>query len=404
MKQVITFLLLLASLTFQAQVNDLLIARNTGKFPIWNGDTIRVFGFTKALKAEVKIPGPTLIYNEGDSVTIDLWNVSQGAPHTIHLHGLDVNQANDGVPHLSFDVAHMDHGFYHFIAPHPGTYLYHCHVVSTIHVQAGMYGLIIIRPSDGSYTTWDGGHKYDKEVSWMTSELDTNWHKDDVLEHPHDTGTHIMPVKIPEFHPQHFLVNGLSKQQLSDSTVSISSSANEKVYLRIANIGYYGNKIKIPSGFNARVVSSDGRPLPTEEVSDSLTIYPGERYSLLLQATSQFAGNITIDYFNLNTGITASSQSVPVAVNGFFTTQEKQFPKLALYPNPANTIVTFEMGDFDPISWRLYDVVGNLHPISINKKDEGQYWCGIHHLPKGCYYIKATDKNGQTVSATLIRQ
>lgn len=404
MKKIALLLLLAVGLNGLAQVNDLLIARNTGKYPIWNGDTLRVFGFTKALKAEVKIPGPTLVYNEGDSITLDLWNVSQGAPHTIHLHGLDVDQANDGVPHLSFDVAHMDHGYYRFKAPHAGTYLYHCHVVSTIHVQAGMYGLIIIRPSDGSFTTWNGGHTYNSEMSWMTSELDTNWHKDDVLEHPHDTGMHIMPVKIPEFHPQHFLVNGLSQQQLSDSTVSISSSVNEKVYLRMANIGYYGNKVKIPSGFNARIVSSDGRPLRTEEISDSLIIYPGERYSILLQASSQFNGSITVDYFNLNTGITANTQSVPVVVNGFFKTTEPDLPTLRAYPNPANTTVNFEMDDFKPVKWQLHDVIGNQHQISFSKKSEGQYSCNIQHLPQGCYYIQAFDINGKMISTTLIRQ
>ena len=120
----------------QQDLNFLLIARNTGEKILTNNDTIRVFGFAQSLGEQPGVPGPTLEMNEGDSVHIDLWNVSQGAPHTIHLHGLDVDQQNDGVPHLSFDVHHMDHGYYHFKAPHAGTYLYHCHVASTIHVHS----------------------------------------------------------------------------------------------------------------------------------------------------------------------------------------------------------------------------------------------------------------------------
>ena len=98
----------------QQTVNELIIARNTGKKVLANMDTIRVFGFAQDLLYNPNVPGPTITANEGDSVHLDLWNVSQGAPHTIHLHGLDVDQQNDGVPHLSFDVAHMDHGFLSF--------------------------------------------------------------------------------------------------------------------------------------------------------------------------------------------------------------------------------------------------------------------------------------------------
>ncbi len=403
MKKVALALMLCLAFSGMAQVNDLLIARNTGKYPIHTGDTIRVFGFTRALKEEVKIPGPTLVYNEGDSVTIDLWNISQGAPHTIHLHGLDVDQANDGVPHLSFDVAHMDHGFYRFKAPHAGTYLYHCHVVSTIHVQAGMYGLIIIRPADGSNTTWSGGHSYDRDISWMTSELDTNWHKDDVLEHPHDTGMHIMKVEIPEFHPQHFLVNGLSQNQLSDSSVALYSTVNEQLYLRIANIGYYGNKVHFPAGYNVQIVSSDGRPLPTPEVSDSLTIYPGERYGILLKATSQFTGNISVDYFDLNTNAVKNTQSVPAVVQGYFSQPEPSLAQLTAYPNPAGSDLALYTGDFIAVKWIVTDITGTPHPLTITASDAHSFRCNVERLPAGCYFFQAINKNGETIRTTVLK-
>ena len=150
MKTFFVFVFFVAtSLSAMAQevVNHLLIARNLGEKVMHDGLSLRTFGFAQTLNEQPPIPGPTLYANEGDSVVLDLFNVSQGAPHTIHLHGLDVNQENDGVPHLSFEVHHMDHGFYYFVAPHPGTYFYHCHVVSSIHVQAGMYGVFIVKPS-----------------------------------------------------------------------------------------------------------------------------------------------------------------------------------------------------------------------------------------------------------------
>ena len=300
--------------------NDLdvfLIARNTGAKVLANNDTIRVFGFAESLAAEPGVPGPTIIANEGDSVHIDVWNVSQGAPHTIHLHGLDVDQQNDGVPHLSFDVPHMTHGFYHFKAPHAGTYLYHCHVASTIHVQAGMYGLIIIKPTDGGNTTWNGGHSFTNDHSFFLSEIDTTWHTDSVLMHEHDTSLTVNPVTLPQYHPQFFLINGFSDQQLIEQDVTISTSVNQVDYVRLANIGYYGTRVIFPSGLNARIISSDGRPLNVEEITDTTYIYPGERYGVLIEPDSEFQDEIQFEYFDLNTMILKNTQVVPVSVAEF---------------------------------------------------------------------------------------
>lgn len=79
------FISLIGKSYAQQDVNLFLIARNTGQKVLANNDTIRIFGFAQSLGAQPGVPGPTLYANEGDSVHIDLWNVSQGAPHTIHL-------------------------------------------------------------------------------------------------------------------------------------------------------------------------------------------------------------------------------------------------------------------------------------------------------------------------------
>jgi len=116
---------LILSLDVYSQQVRQIIGRNVGWKTLSDGNNVRVFGFADNLSQYPDVPGPTLEFTEGDSVIIDFWNISQGAPHTIHLHGLDVNQENDGVPHLSFEVHHMEHGFYRFRAPAAGTYLYH---------------------------------------------------------------------------------------------------------------------------------------------------------------------------------------------------------------------------------------------------------------------------------------
>ena len=198
------------------------------QFELYDGNQIYMMGYTTTIGGAIKAPSPTLNFKEGDSVRIDMWNLSQGPPHTIHLHGLDVNQENDGVPALSFAVEHDDTGSYFFKVPHPGTYIYHCHETSVLHVQAGMYGLVIVRPQSADTLTWENGYSFHREYAWMTSEIDTNWQVDSIINHPHDTTatTHL----ILDYNPQHFLVNGMSEHQLDNSSAEIVGGEGDTYY------------------------------------------------------------------------------------------------------------------------------------------------------------------------------
>lgn len=321
--QMDTTVMLISKVDFQPQ------------YPLHDGNLVELMGYTKTIGGALVLPSPTLEFKEGDSVNLNFWNLSQGAPHSIHLHGLDVNQANDGVPMLSFDVAHDDTGSYYFKAPHPGTYLYHCHVTSVVHVQGGMYGMVIVRPQSADTLTWEGGYSFHSERAWLLSELDTNWHHDSILHHPHDTMS--MEHVILPYHPQHFLVNGKSENQLLGN-VQLNTSVGETVYARLANIGYYANRVIFPSQLHAKSIDSDGRPLPSEVVSDTVWIFPGERYGVLLEADAEFSGAIQVDYVNMNTQLVENSQEIAVNSSGFLGLEQLANEK-DWYPNPAKTSI-----------------------------------------------------------------
>lgn len=349
---------------------------------LWDGTNTMLMGFTSLMSAPIDIPGPTLVYTEGDSVELKLRNMSQSASHTIHLHGLDVDQWNDGVPHLSFEVGHNETESYYFKAPHPGTYLYHCHVTSSLHVQAGMYGMLIIKPQNTN-ETWDGGFTFDKEYAWMTSEIDTVWHTDSIINAPHDTTT-IMRL-LPDYSPQYFFVNGRAEHQLLDTTVAaITAKANETVLLRLANIGYYGNRIIFPTELNPKIISSDGRPLPIVENSDTLVILPGERYQVLLESTIEFSDNISVDYFNLNTQNIVNTQMVPVNVSGFVSSVSDIKQEISLFPNPvrdklflSNFTGSYIINDIKGLSI-IQDVINNnKNPIDVSKLKSGIYFIDV---------------------------
>lgn len=354
---------------------------------LWDGTTTMLMGFTPLMMTPIDIPGPTLIYTEGDSVELKLRNMSQAAAHSIHLHGLDVDQWNDGVPHLSWEVGHNETESYYFKAPHPGTYLYHCHVTSALHVQAGMYGMLIVKPQNAN-ETWDGGFAFDKEYAWMTSEIDTIWHTDSIINAPHDTTT-IMRL-LPDYNPQYFFVNGRSEQQLIDTNVaSITAKANETVLLRLANIGYFGNRLIFPTQLNAQIISSDGRPLPTVEYSDTLEMLPGERYQVLLESTIEFSDSISVDYFNLNTQYIANTQLVPVNLSGFVSVSEVFENQVTIYPNPVKDKLFSSnfIGEF-----AIYDVSGKfiIEGFACNTNSS----IDVSKLSNGIYFITT---NNQTV-------
>ena len=351
---------------------------------LWDGTTTMLMGFTPLMMTPIDIPGPTLIYTEGDSVELKLRNMSQSAAHSIHLHGLDVDQWNDGVPHLSWEVGHNETESYYFKAPHPGTYLYHCHVTSALHVQAGMYGMLIVKPQNAN-ETWDGGFTFDKEYAWMTSEIDTIWHTDSIINEPHDTTT-IMRL-LPDYNPQYFFVNGRSEQQLIDTNVAaITAKANETVLLRLANIGYFGNRLIFPSQLNAQIISSDGRPLPTVEYSDTLEILPGERYQVLLESTFEFSDSISVDYFNLNTQYIVNTQLVPVNLSGFVSVSEVFENQVTIYPNPVKDKLFLSnfIGEF-----AIHDVSGKFIVEGFASNTNSSIDVG--ELSKGIYFIKTNN-------------
>jgi FtsP/CotA-like multicopper oxidase with cupredoxin domain len=77
-------------------------------------------------------------------------------PHSIHFHGFPQASAiYDGVPEASA-VVNMGTSFtYYYKINDPGTYIYHCHVEATEHMQMGMVGNLYVRPNqDGSAFTF----------------------------------------------------------------------------------------------------------------------------------------------------------------------------------------------------------------------------------------------------------
>ncbi len=92
-------------------------------------------------------PGPTIVAEQGDLVRVVLRNRNIGAGTTIHWHGVDVPNGEDGVAGVTQNaVLPGDHFTYRFRARDAGTYWYHAHQYSQRQVTRGLVGAVVIRP------------------------------------------------------------------------------------------------------------------------------------------------------------------------------------------------------------------------------------------------------------------
>lgn len=373
---------------------------NIGDITLWDGKITRIYGITDKLSAQPAIPASTIICEEGDTVIINALAISQGDHHTIHLHGLDVDTRNDGDPMTSFYLQHMQDTTYTFVAKHAGTYIYHCHVGDVVHVQMGMYGLIIVKAKGGAKTAWTGGPSFDKEYGWLTSEIDKSWHDTIPVHEPNSE-----KVKIPKYVPDYFLVNGKSRQQIwNDTNISIKAVKNEKVYVRLANIGFSDNQVIFPKALNAKIIDSDGRPLPAEIKSDTVMVSPGERYGVMLTPNTTFIDSILVNYLSLNTSVLQGTEKVPVNISpssGIKTLSNSD--AITVFPNPANDYLTIINSKEMIKRVSIYNILGEIVYCQNLDIPDFRVFIPSQSISDGLYIIQVETSNTSITKTVIIR-
>lgn len=94
-------------------------------------------------------PGPVIHAVKGQLVEVRLVNASVPDGVTLHWHGYDVPNAEDGVAGVTQDAVPVGGSFtYRFVAQQVGTYWYHSHQVSHAQVQRGLLGALVVTPRD----------------------------------------------------------------------------------------------------------------------------------------------------------------------------------------------------------------------------------------------------------------
>ena len=94
-------------------------------------------------------PGPELRVRRGDLVEVVLRNENVTDGVTIHWHGVDVPNAEDGVAGVTQNAVLPGERYtYRFRVEQVGTFWYHSHQVSSSEVRRGLFGVLVIEPRE----------------------------------------------------------------------------------------------------------------------------------------------------------------------------------------------------------------------------------------------------------------
>jgi FtsP/CotA-like multicopper oxidase with cupredoxin domain len=256
-------------------------------------------------------PSRPIRVTEGDIVHVTVGN--QGNTHTIHWHGIEPSPVNDGVGKHSFEVSGSF--VYQWLAAHAGTYFYHCHKNTTLHVEMGLYGALIIDPPQGQgfvaafNPSNPAGHvtAYDVEAIWAVDEIDSVWHSLGHNAHmqtctpddPAGASTFTNDGMLNNFRPDIFVITGVPRADdatpITDARVAVNAQAGQTILIRVLNAGYTVQQYTL--GLDATVIAMDGRALgvpPFSSFSFPFTVPAGtpfkltsaRRWDLLLKPTS----------------------------------------------------------------------------------------------------------------------
>jgi FtsP/CotA-like multicopper oxidase with cupredoxin domain len=338
------------------------IAAGDGWVTMGDGRELYIFGFADVsgipaadiLDVGVSMansPAPTIRTREGDKLYLTLTNVGFANrpdlfdPHSIHYHGFpNASAIFDGLPESAIAVNQQASITYFYNNVEPGTYMWHCHVEATEHMQMGMLGNLYVDPiqnqtgagpgvpiarKEGNtnpaaplgyvYNDGDGSTAFDKEYVIQLQAFDHSFHdaSRDTQPLPFATMKDTYLTINGRGYPHTALPPGLHPPIPADSTANppqpvgalITGSPGERILLRLSNLGVVNHYTVTILGIPMKVVGRDARLLrgPGQAVGQNqfyvtnvINIGGGETYDVILDTNGVASGTYFLYSTNLN--------------------------------------------------------------------------------------------------------
>lgn len=217
------------------------------------GRSFRLYGFNG------QVPGPLIRVPRGATIRVGFINRTP-LPTTIHWHGIRLDNAFDGVPHVTQEPVPPGGSFrYEVHFPDAGIYWYHPHHREDILQDLGLYGNLRV---DGDPSAWN---PVSLEQTLMLDDLLVA--EEGLVPHGAEAATHALMGRFGNV----LLVNGETDYRLEVNQYGIVRFWLTNVSAtRTFNLSFGAAPIKI--------VASDVGRFEREEWVDSVVIAPAERY------------------------------------------------------------------------------------------------------------------------------
>ncbi|KGA14124.1 hypothetical protein GM51_18020 [freshwater metagenome] len=213
--------------------------------------------FVKGWAYNGQIPGPVMHVNVGDKVRLRLKNELTEST-SLHLHGIRVPNAMDGVdPYTQDPILPGDSFDYEFTAREPSVGMYHSHHNAQVQIPNGLAGALII-----------GDWKTEAMKTAASRVQDSNGKAEqEVVMVLNDAGTIGLSL------------NGKSFPATQPYTMKVGESMVVHYY----NEGLMSHPMHLhqPSGL---VVARDGKMLENPFFADTISVAPGERWTVVYTA------------------------------------------------------------------------------------------------------------------------
>jgi FtsP/CotA-like multicopper oxidase with cupredoxin domain len=263
----------------------------------------------KMLAYNNSIPGPTLRMAEGSEVTVNFIN-QMDLETTIHWHGLRLDHRFDGVPKgvhhgMQPPVLSGESFTYQLRFPDPGLYWYHPHVREDYTQEHGLYGNILVVPSDPDY--------------WAPVNRELTLVLDDIL---------MIRGQVAAFSQAEsnrtsmgrfgnvMLVNG-------ETDYRLVAHQGEVVRLYLTNTANVRTFNVVLPGARMKLVGSDNGRVEHEEFIEEVLISPSER--VILDVLFEQAGQFPLEHhtpdkrYRLGTIEVSEPPAEPSYAKAFFT-------------------------------------------------------------------------------------
>jgi FtsP/CotA-like multicopper oxidase with cupredoxin domain len=265
--------------------------------PIWGYNTSN---------ASVSAPGgPTLIVNEGDAVTITLFNDSIPSATSLMIAGQSVIPDTSGVTMGSNKTYVIPAGVLN-----PGTYLYEAGLTADgpRQVAMGLYGALIVRPTGAPFQAYaDPSTTFADEAVLVLGEIDPAFN------------VAPMTYDLNSLAPKYWLING----KTYPNTDPIVTAASDKVLVRYVNAGLQHHSMAL-LGLHQTIVAADAQPAVHQTTVVAETVPAGGTLDTIIMMPASAPANAKYVLFE-------AAQHMDNA--GALSTPAN--------PNPAYTPITF---------------------------------------------------------------